>query len=509
MSTPPSYDVVIPTLGRPSLQRVLAAVLFGRGPLPAHVVVVDDRPPGTPHLDVPGARSSLVLVLRSYGAGPAAARNVGWRAGDAEWVAFLDDDVEPPHGWRAALAADLAAVDADAGVVGSQGALTVPLPANRRPTDRERDVAGLAGARWITADLAYRRTALEAVGGFDERFRRAYREDSDLALQLAARGGRIVRGARSVVHPVGGAPWWVSVARQRGNHDDALMRHRYGRSWRHAAHAFPTRFPAHVATTFAGAVAAVAAVSGRRRIAVAFGAAWAAATLHYATARARPGPRRAAELAALAVTSALIPPVAVWQRLRGELRILGDSRLGLPAAHRSGPNARPRAVLFDRDGTLVHDVPYNGDPAQVVVVDEAREAITELRAAGLSVAVITNQSGVARGLLTLEQVDAVNRRIDAELGPVDRWLVCPHGPDDRCRCRKPAPGLVVAAAAHLRVAPASCVVIGDTEADVAAARAVGARGILVANAATRATEVACAPESAPTLRAAVQRVLAS
>jgi histidinol-phosphate phosphatase family protein len=123
--------------------------------------------------------------------------------------------------------------------------------------------------------------------------------------------------------------------------------------------------------------------------------------------------------------------------------------------------------------------------------------------------VVTNQSGVARGVLTAAQVDAVNRRIDTELGSLDQWLVCPHGPDDGCRCRKPAPGLVTAAAAHLRVAPASCVVIGDTEADVAAARAAGARGILVANAATRADEIACAPESAPTVRAAVARVLAS
>jgi histidinol-phosphate phosphatase family protein len=144
----------------------------------------------------------------------------------------------------------------------------------------------------------------------------------------------------------------------------------------------------------------------------------------------------------------------------------------------------------------------------VVLVDGARDAVAELRAAGLHVAVVTNQSGVARGLLTLEQVDAVNRRIDAEVGRIDHWLVCPHGPDDGCHCRKPASGLVRSAAARLGVPTASCVVIGDTEADVAAARAAGARGILVANSATRPEEVAWAPESAPTLRAAVERVLA-
>ncbi len=125
----------------------------------------------------------------------------------------------------------------------------------------------------------------------------------------------------------------------------------------------------------------------------------------------------------------------------------------------------------------------------------------------MHVAVVTNQSGIARGLLTHEAVVAVHRRIERELGRVDEWLVCAHGPSDGCSCRKPAPGMVLAAAAKLGVSPAMCVVIGDTEADVAAARAAGARGILVPNDATRPAEVDCAPEAAPDLRAAVDRVL--
>ena len=168
---------------------------------------------------------------------------------------------------------------------------------------------------------------------------------------------------------------------------------------------------------------------------------------------------------------------------------------------------RPAAVLLDRDGTLVEDVPYNADPARVVPVPGAADALARLRSAGVPLALVSNQSGVARGLMTLEQVEAVNRRVEVLLGPIGPWLVCPHGPDDGCGCRKPAPGLVLAAAAALGVDAAECVVIGDIGADVEAATAAGARAILVPTAATRPEEVAAAPEVADTLEAAVQRLV--
>ena len=163
----------------------------------------------------------------------------------------------------------------------------------------------------------------------------------------------------------------------------------------------------------------------------------------------------------------------------------------------------PAAVLLDRDGTLVEDVPYNADPARVVPVPGAADALARLRAAGVPLALVSNQSGVARGLMTLDEVAAVNQRVEDLLGPIGPWLVCPHGPDEGCACRKPAPGLVLAAAAALGVDPAECVVIGDIGSDVEAARAAGARAILVPTPATLAEEVAAAPEVAETLEAAV------
>jgi HAD superfamily hydrolase (TIGR01662 family) len=165
-------------------------------------------------------------------------------------------------------------------------------------------------------------------------------------------------------------------------------------------------------------------------------------------------------------------------------------------------------VLFDRDGTLVVDVPYNGDPARVVPVPGARAALDRLRAAGLRLGVVSNQSGVARGLLGLADVRAVNARVNELLGPFGAWRWCPHGPDEGCRCRKPAPGLVRAAAADLGVTPADCVVVGDIGADLGAAAAAGARGGRVPPAGTRRTEVIAATVVARDLGHAVDLILA-
>jgi HAD superfamily hydrolase (TIGR01662 family) len=172
----------------------------------------------------------------------------------------------------------------------------------------------------------------------------------------------------------------------------------------------------------------------------------------------------------------------------------------------SSPHA-PEAVLFDRDGTLVVDVPYNGDPARVRPMPGAPEALRLLRAAGISAGVVTNQSGIARGLLTAEQAERVNRRVDELLGPFAVWQVCPHGPDDGCTCRKPRPGMVLAAARRLGVAPDRLAVIGDIGADVEAATAAGATPVLVPTPVTRPDEVAAAPTVRPDLVSAVTYLL--
>ena len=165
------------------------------------------------------------------------------------------------------------------------------------------------------------------------------------------------------------------------------------------------------------------------------------------------------------------------------------------------------AVLFDRDGTLIVDVPYNGDPALVEPMPGARAALDRLRAAGLRVGVVTNQSGLARGRFTAAQLSAVNARVEELLGPFGTWQVCPHDDPAGCRCRKPAPGLVHAAAAALGTSPARCVVVGDIGRDMVAAGAAGATGIIVPTSVTLRPEVAAAPAVAADLAGAVDLVL--
>lgn len=146
---------------------------------------------------------------------------------------------------------------------------------------------------------------------------------------------------------------------------------------------------------------------------------------------------------------------------------------------RGRPRSATRAVLLDLDGTLVREVPYNRDPAAVEPMPHAREALDLLRAAGIRLAVVANQSGIGRGLLTEPEAAAVNARVEELLGPFDLWALCPHGPLDRCACRKPRPGLVHDAARRLGLRPEDCVVAGDVVGDILAARGAGARPLLI------------------------------
>ena len=487
-----SWSVVVPTVGRATLRDLLDD-LAAQPHKPDRVVLVDDRPAEAPELALP--LDLPLLVCRSNGRGPATARNRGWRATDTEWVVFLDDDVRLPDRWSDDLLIDLTRAVPSVG--GIQGGIVVPEPAGRRPTDWERSTGGLRKALWATADMAYRRQALLRAGGFDERFPRAYREDADLALRLRHAGWRLTGGARYIVHPVRPAGFWMSAKVQRGNADDALMRVLHGTDWRRRAGCPRGRLPVHAATVAAGVLGVVASLAGRKRIAATAGLTWLGLTVDLFRRRFVAGPRTSDELARMAATSAVIPPLAVWHRLRGTIR------------HR---HARPwpgpvRAVLFDRDGTLVRDVPYNGDPARVEPMPGAIEAVRRLRAAGIGVGVVTNQSGIGRGMLDPGQVAAVNRRIDELIGPFETWQICPHAPDEGCRCRKPAPAMVLAGADALGVAVHDVAVIGDIAADVDAAEAAGARAVLVPTGETRPAEVLAASVVVPDLAAAIDYLL--
>jgi glycosyltransferase involved in cell wall biosynthesis len=311
------YAVVVPTIGRPCLDDCLRALAACEGPPPTEVVVVDDRPAPDSALPLGPAGDLPVRSIATGGRGPAAARNAGWRAVNAPWVVFLDDDVQVLPDWCDRLATDLAA--AGDGTGGVQGRLSVPLPAHRRPTDWERGTAGLEGAAWATADMAYRQTALKEADGFDERFPRAFREDADLALRVMDAGWSLRRGERVTLHPVRPSDRWASVRAQRGNADDALMNRLHGSGWWDRAQAPRGRLPGHTAITALAGAVVLSAAARRPRAALLATGLWAAATAEFAWARIAPGPRTRQEVATMVVTSVLVPPLACWHRLRGRV----------------------------------------------------------------------------------------------------------------------------------------------------------------------------------------------
>jgi D-glycero-D-manno-heptose 1,7-bisphosphate phosphatase len=156
-----------------------------------------------------------------------------------------------------------------------------------------------------------------------------------------------------------------------------------------------------------------------------------------------------------------------------------------PSAARRAP-----AVFLDRDGTMIEDVGYLDRLDQIAFFPWTIDAIRALNRAGLPVVVITNQSGIARGLFSEAFVDETHRAMSARLeaggARVDAYYYCPHHPRGtveryamRCDCRKPGPALIERAARDLGLDPSRSFMVGDKWLDVGAARAVGARGILV------------------------------
>ena len=500
----PGFDVVVPTVGRPDLDRLLRALDRASGPRPGRLVLVDDRRTADRPLPVPDLVTLAPIVVATGGGGPAAARNAGWRRCAAPWIAFLDDDVVPSGTWWSDLADDLDAADDD--VVAVQGRVDVPVVAGRPPTDAERNVVALASATWITADMAVRRRALVESGGFDERFPRAYREDTELALRLVAAHGRIVDGDRGVDHPVRAGSWRSSITAQRGNADDMLMRRLHGPDWRVRGHAPAGLLASHVTTTAVVAAGLVASVARAPRVAASGAVIGVFRIARFWFDRVRPGPATLREWGRMAVSSAIVPFAATWWTLGGWLRARRLAPRGADDRWQARP---PKLVLFDRDGTLIHDVPYNGDPDAVTPVRGARRALDRLRAEGIHVGVVTNQSGVARGWLTEDQVHDVNERLESLLGPFATVQVCPHGADDGCECRKPATGLILAAMEALDVDGHDCAMVGDIGADVEAGLGVGARTILVPTAETLPDEVARAPQVACDLDEVIDALLSA
>jgi len=144
-------------------------------------------------------------------------------------------------------------------------------------------------------------------------------------------------------------------------------------------------------------------------------------------------------------------------------------------------DALSAAVFVDRDGTIIEDRDYCSDPKDVKIFPGATEALRRLKSNGFKLIIITNQSGIGRGLFTLEQYQAVEAEVLRQLGDglIDASYFCPDAPGQQCNCRKPATGMVYAAAREHQLDLSRSFLVGDKEADVECGHNAGVRAIRV------------------------------
>jgi histidinol-phosphate phosphatase family protein len=163
-------------------------------------------------------------------------------------------------------------------------------------------------------------------------------------------------------------------------------------------------------------------------------------------------------------------------------------------------NALPSAVFLDRDGTIIRDVHYLSRPEQVELLEGAAEAIARINAVLVPAVVVTNQSGIGRGYLSVRDYETTEQRLNellAERGAhIDATYYCPHTPEEKCRCRKPDTLLFERAGEDLDIDLGNALFIGDRFRDIEPAERFGAKGVLVPIPTTPRDEIVHATESA-------------
>jgi glycosyltransferase involved in cell wall biosynthesis len=315
-----TVSVVVPTYRRPDLlARCLGALLaqdFDPGRY--EIIIVDDAASKETRMQVQDwamraaeqGRVARYLTTRGR-CGPAAARNRGWQAARGEIIAFTDDDCVPTTNW---LSAGVAAFIGD--VMAVSGRIRVPL--TRCPTDYEYDASHLEESEFATANCFYRRDALIEVGGFDERFTQAWREDSDLYFSLLERAARCLRCENAVVvHPVRPARWGVSLSQQRKSMFNALLYKKHPWLYRERIQSAP---PWQYYCATGALLAALLGVIEQSWLLILTACAfWWLLTIRFCLRRLRHTSRAPSHVGEMIVTSAVIPLLAVFWRLRGML----------------------------------------------------------------------------------------------------------------------------------------------------------------------------------------------
>ena len=314
-------SVVVPTFKRPTLLGRCMEALLSQDfdPSGYEVIIVDDAASEQTRYQVEQYAKRAEMgghIIRYFAVtashGPAAARNIGLYAARGEIIAFTDDDCIPTPGW---LKAGVMALTGDA--VAVAGHIIVPLPP--APTDYEYNASCLAHSEFVTANCFVRRNALISIGGFDERFTAAWREDSDLIFTLQERGAHYIAAQDAIViHPVRSTRWGVSIQQQRKSIFNALLYKKHPILYRLKIQATP---PWHYyAIACALFVTVIGASSESWLLAgIALGT-WVYLTCRFCFERLRYTSHTPSHVFEMIVTSCVIPLLAIFWRLRGAIK---------------------------------------------------------------------------------------------------------------------------------------------------------------------------------------------
>lgn len=314
-------SVVIPTWKRPHL---LARCLqhLSRQSFPSgsyEVVVVTDGPDEETLGVYAELADSSVLLVRCYTLpqkeGPAAARNFGWQHAQGELIVFTDDDCLPTEDmltvfWQAYRAHQRQCIVFTGGVV---------VPVDENPTDYERNTARLETAEFVTANCACPLQRLQQVGGFDEEFKAAWREDSDLHFKLLERGIPIRKLERAVVvHPARKVRWGVSLAEQKKSMYNPLLYKKHPKLFRERIYSTPNFW--YYGMVISGVGAILAALTGAWPLAVSFFVVWWVLTASFARKRLLHTSNSVSHVAEMLITSAIIPFLSLYWTWYGAFR---------------------------------------------------------------------------------------------------------------------------------------------------------------------------------------------
>ncbi|SOD79353.1 glycosyltransferase family 2 protein [Spirosoma fluviale] len=309
--------VIIPTYKRPALLRncLIALTQQTLSKETFEVVVVDDGNESAVAELVQEVAKQTGLKARYLGQqkrqGPAAARNAGWRSARTPFIAFTDDDCLPQPAWLST-----ALVQFIRGAQVLTGRVTMPMP--EQPSHHDKTTALLETAEFVTANLFCRKTVLEQVGGFDERFDIAWREDSDLHFKIIKAGIPILPCPDAViVHPIRSAPWYAPLRDERKNRYDALLFKEHPVLFRERIPAYKwlvIRYYVSVASLLVGLIGLL--IGNSQVVGLGFSL-WLLLTLALINERLDNQPITGTTLKAALITSLVTPFLSVYWRLYG------------------------------------------------------------------------------------------------------------------------------------------------------------------------------------------------